>query len=124
MSVNIPHKIRFDLFITLLGISIGIFGTYCRFFYDSSDAILTSLANFALVGAVPLTLYGIKEMMDNYSRDIELETFNSFVQKKELLSKLTKLKIINQKEQTSLKRIIKNDINYYIENKKKQQDHS
>ncbi|MEK6942984.1 MAG: hypothetical protein AABX00_02900 [Nanoarchaeota archaeon] len=116
MDLGLPKLVRYDFFITLIGIGLFVFA----FYYTNINPPDKPL-NLDLAYAVgfPLIVYGMGQMYNNYKLDMELLTLQSIKQKKEIINKLVnqRVKIITKEQHDSLNKFLKGEVSELIDKK-------
>ena len=118
MELGLPKYVRYDFLITLLGIGLVVFAYYFRFIHQQLQLQEDHYA-FLIVIGVGIFFYGISQMYYNYKIESDIFILESFVKRKEAINRMKRLKIIDQEKSDSLNFFIKDELNDFIDKKKK-----
>lgn len=121
MDLGLPKFVRYDFFVTLIGVGFIVFA----FYYTNINPPAIKLdLDLAYIIGFPLIIYGMGQMYNNYKSDMELLTLQSIKQKKEIIKNLgsKRVRIITIEQKKSLNKFLKEEISELIDKKIKKQD--
>lgn len=118
MDLGLPKFVRYDFFVTLIGVGLIVFAYY----YTNINPPNPKLdLDIVYIIGFPLIIYGMGQMYNNYKLDMEILTLQSIKLKKEIINNLgsKRVGIITKGQKSSLNKFLKNEVSELIDKKTK-----
>ncbi len=113
---EVPKYVRYDFLITFLGIlSLG-----SVWYFTNVTKVSVTATNLLLILGVPLVIWGLGEMYNNYREERDLIQLQTILDKKKMFGEMVQQKILNQEKKDFLVNLLKEEIEDIVEKKKEE----